>query len=81
MKLEFVDGVTVAHPFTKSFDAVYYCKDDAESDAIVQGDFPLDVIKRTLDDVKDIPTHRSVCTATFYVGLGLRPKQSTWCTM
>ncbi|KAF8341454.1 Poly(A) polymerase central domain-containing protein [Cantharellus anzutake] len=76
MKLEFVDGVTVAHPFTKSFDATFYCKNDAESDAIVQGDVPSDVAKRTLDDVKDVPAHRTVCTSTFYVGLGLRPKQS-----
>lgn len=75
MKLEVVDGLTVAHPFVKGFDQVFYCRNEQELDDVAQGDISPTVAKQTAEDVANEPTGRAVYTATFYIGLGLRPKQ------
>jgi poly(A) polymerase len=38
MKLEMVDGITLAHPFKSSFDKVHYCTTDDEAAQVATGE-------------------------------------------
>jgi poly(A) polymerase len=38
MKLEMVDGITLAHPFNTSFDKVHYCTTDDEAAQVATGE-------------------------------------------
>jgi poly(A) polymerase len=47
MKLELVPTLTCAHPYTKGFDQVSHCLDDAEVRLVATGDIPKEVAERT----------------------------------
>ncbi|EIN10986.1 Poly(A) polymerase [Punctularia strigosozonata HHB-11173 SS5] len=75
MKLEYVDSLTLAHPFIKGFEQVSYCLSDEEVRAVAQGEISETVKKRVLEDIKDKEGASTVYTTTFYIGLAIEPKQ------
>lgn len=72
MKLEFVEALQITHPFTKGFDQVFYCAAEEEVNQVVQGEVSEVVAQRKATDNENL---RPIYTATFYIGLGLQPKQ------
>lgn len=74
MKLEYVDSLTLAHPFTKGFDLVSYCKDEDEIRAVAQGEDRESINKRKKEDIEGIEGASTVYSSTFYIGLGITPK-------
>lgn len=75
MKLEYVDSLTLAHPFTKGFEQTIICLTDEEVRAVAQGDISDAVGKRKKEDVEGKEGASTVCTTTFYIGLAIEPKQ------
>lgn len=78
MKLEYVDSLTLAHPFIKGFDQTSYCLDDAEVRACASGDIPEVVARRKKEDIEGKEGASVVHTTTFYIGLAIEPKQRTY---
>lgn len=76
-KLEFVEGISVAHPFTKGTEYKFHCKSEEELDAVTRGHFAPEIAKQTAEDIAESKSGRTVYTTTFYVGLGVQPRQST----
>lgn len=79
MKLEYVDSLTLAHPFIKGFEQVSYCLSDEEVRAVAQGDISDAVRRRKPEDVEGKDGMSSVHTTTFYIGLAIEPKQRELC--
>ena len=52
MKLEYVDSLTLAHPFVKGFEQVHYCLTDEEVRAVAQGEISETVAKRKKEDIE-----------------------------
>jgi poly(A) polymerase len=75
MKLEYVDSLQLAHPFTKGFDQVFYCATDEEVRAVAQGEVSDAVAKRKKEDIEGKEGASSVHSTTFYIGLAIEPKQ------
>lgn len=75
MKLEFVDSLTLAHPFIQGFDQVLYCLTDQELKGAAQGEIPEVVAKRKKEDIEGKDGSKVVYTTTFYIGLAIEPKQ------
>lgn len=75
MKLEYVDSLQLAHPFTKGFDQVHYCITDDEVRAVAQGDVSDVVSKRKKEDIEGKDGASTVYSTTFYIGLAIEPKQ------
>ncbi|KAJ7639530.1 poly-A polymerase [Roridomyces roridus] len=74
MKLEYVDSLTLAHPFIKGFEQTLYCLSDEEVHQVAQGDVSDAILKRKKEDIGE--THGSIVyTTTFYIGLMIEPKQ------
>jgi len=78
MKLELVETLTLAHPFTKGFDQVAYCVSDDEIRLVAQGETTPVIAKRKAEDIEGIEGARPVYSTTFYVGLGIEAKQRAW---
>jgi poly(A) polymerase len=76
MKLEYVDSLTLAHPFTKGFDQVAYCLNEDEVRAVAQGDTSEVISKRKKEDIDGVEGSSSVHSTTFYIGLAIEPKQA-----
>ncbi|KAG7097409.1 hypothetical protein E1B28_004757 [Marasmius oreades] len=74
-QLEFVDTLTLAHPFVKGFEQVSYCLSDEEVRAVAQGDISDTIMKRKLEDIEGKEGAGPVYTTTFYVGLAIEPRQ------
>jgi poly(A) polymerase len=74
MKLEYVDSLTLAHPFIKGFEQVSYCLDDSEFRAVAQGDISEAIAKRKKEDIQDKEGAGVVYSTTFYIGLQIEPK-------
>jgi poly(A) polymerase len=74
MKLEFVDSLTLAHPFIKGFEQVLYCLSEEEVRAVAQGDISGVVAKRKKEDIEGQPGASPVYSTTFYIGLAIEPK-------
>lgn len=74
--LEYVDGLSLAHPFVDSFDNVSYCsaKSDDESQLVMTGNIPLEIAKRTKEEYEDKPDTLKVYTSSWFIGLLLEPK-------
>ena len=79
MKLEYVDSLTLAHPFIKGFDQISYCLDDAEVRACASGDVSETVGKRKKEEIEGKEGASTVYTTTFYIGLAIEPKQRKLC--
>jgi len=75
MKLEYVDSLLLAHPFTKGFDQVHCCATDDEVRAVAQGDVSDAVSKRKKEDIEGKDGASTVYSTTFYIGLAIEPKQ------
>jgi poly(A) polymerase len=75
MKLEYVDSLTLAHPFIKGFEQVSYCLSDEEVRAVAQGEISEAIKKRQPEDIRDKEASSTVHTTTFYIGLAIEPKQ------
>ena len=75
MKLEYVDSLTLAHPFVKGFEQVSYCLCDEEVRAVAQGEIPEAVKKRKEEDIASKEGASTVHSTTFYIGLQIEPKQ------
>lgn len=74
-KLEYVEGITVAHPYTKGIEHTFHCKSEEDLDAVTRGHISPSIAKQTIEDIKGSFTGRTVHTTTFYIGLGVKPKQ------
>ena len=72
MKLEYVDSLTLAHPFIKGFDQTSYCLDDAEVRACASGDVSETVAKRKKEDTEGKEGGSAVYTTMW-------SKRATWC--
>lgn len=77
MKLEYVDGISVAHPYTKGIEHEFHCKSEVELDAVTRGHFSPEIAKQTAKDIEGVTTGRIVYTSTYYIGLGMKPKDGT----
>lgn len=75
MKLEYVDTLTLAHPFIKGFEQVSYCLREEEVRAVAQGEVPESVSKRKKEDIEGKEGASTVYSTTFYIGLAIEPKQ------
>ncbi|KAK4057582.1 polynucleotide adenylyltransferase [Microbotryomycetes sp. JL221] len=76
MKLEYVDTLTLAHPYVKGFDRVNYCVDETEQRAVSIGEVPQAVAVRTESDMVE-GQGGVVHTTTFYIGLMIERKPAT----
>ncbi|KDR84115.1 hypothetical protein GALMADRAFT_236784 [Galerina marginata CBS 339.88] len=74
MKLEYVDSLILAHPFTKGFDQVSYCLSEEEVSAVAQGEISDAIANRKKEDVEGKEGAVPVYTTTFYIGLAIEPK-------
>ena len=75
MKLEYVDSLTLAHPFVKGFDQVSYCLSEEEVRTVAQGEIPDAISKRKREDIEGKEGASPVYSTTFYIGLAIEPKQ------
>ncbi|KXN89469.1 Poly(A) polymerase pla1 [Leucoagaricus sp. SymC.cos] len=75
MKLEFVDSLTLAHPFIKGFDQVAHCLNEEEVRAVAQGEVSKAIEARKKDDIVGKEGAGPVYSTTFYIGLLIEPKQ------
>ncbi|EKM79958.1 hypothetical protein AGABI1DRAFT_113202 [Agaricus bisporus var. burnettii JB137-S8] len=75
MKLEYVESLTLAHPFIKGFDQVAYCLNEEEVRAIAQGETSPAIAARKKEDVEGKEGAGPVYSTTFYIGLMIEPKQ------
>ncbi|TDL29399.1 poly polymerase [Rickenella mellea] len=75
MKLEYVDSLTLAHPFIKGFEQALHCLTEEEVRAVAQGDVSDAVLKRKKEDIDGKDGASTVYTTTFYIGLAIEPKQ------
>lgn len=78
MKLEYVETLTLAHPFVKGFDQIAYCMNDEEVRAAASGEISETVGKRKLEDIQGVEGSSPVYTTTFYIGLAIEPKQRAY---
>ncbi|PFH47805.1 hypothetical protein AMATHDRAFT_66822 [Amanita thiersii Skay4041] len=75
MKLEYVDSLTLAHPFVKGFDQVSYCLTDEEVHIVARGELSEVITKRKKEDAENQDGFRTVYSTTFFIGLAIEPKQ------
>lgn len=75
-QLEYVDGLSLAHPFVDSFDNVSYCSatSDDESQLVMTGNIPLEIAKRTKEEYENKADTLKVYTCSWFIGLLLEPK-------
>jgi len=69
-----VDGITVAHPFTRGIEQTFHCKSEEDLDAVTRGHISPSIAKQSIEDIKGSSAGRTVYTTTFYIGLGVKPK-------
>ncbi|RDB20208.1 Poly(A) polymerase pla1 [Hypsizygus marmoreus] len=75
MKLEYVDSLTLAHPFVKGFDQTSYCLSEEEVHAVAQGEISDAILNRKKEDIEGKEGASIVYSTTFYIGLAIEPKQ------
>jgi poly(A) polymerase len=75
MKLEYVESLTLAHPFIQGFEQVLYCLTEDEFRGAAEGDVPEVLAKRKKESIEGKPGSKVIYTTTFYIGLGIEPKQ------
>ena len=74
MKLEYVDSLTLAHPFVKGFDQASYCLSEEELRTVAQGEIPDAIAKRKKEDIEGKEGASPVYSTTFFIGLAIEPK-------
>ena len=75
IKLEYVDSLTLAHPFVKGFDQVLHCLSSEEVQRVAQGDISDATASRKREDIDGKDDASTVYSTTFYIGLAIEPKQ------
>ena len=75
IKLEYVDSLTLAHPFVKGFDQTSYCLSDEEVHRVAQGEISDAIVNRKKEDIEGKEGSSTVYSSTFYIGLAIEPKQ------
>ncbi|KAG5648740.1 hypothetical protein DXG03_000087 [Asterophora parasitica] len=75
MKLEYVDSLTLAHPFIKGFNRICYCLSEEEVQAVAQGEISDAIANRKKEDIEGKEGASLVYSTTFYIGLAIEPKQ------
>lgn len=78
MKLEFVESLTLAHPFIKGFEQVAFCISPEEVRQVAQGETSEAIVKRKREDIEGVEGARPVYSTTFYIGLAIEAKQRAW---
>ncbi|KAI4528135.1 Poly(A) polymerase [Schizophyllum commune Loenen D] len=73
-KLELVESLTLAHPFTKGFEQVFYCINDDEIRSVAQGEVPDIIARRRPQDIEGVESGSKVYSTTFYIGLAIEPR-------
>ncbi|TRM67821.1 Poly(A) polymerase central domain-containing protein [Schizophyllum amplum] len=73
-KLELVDSLTLAHPFTKGFEQVFYCLSDDEIRSVAQGEVSETIASRRPQDIEGQSNGSRVYSTTFYIGLAIEPR-------
>ncbi|KAF7302260.1 Poly polymerase pla1 [Mycena indigotica] len=76
MKLEYVESLTLAHPFTRGFEQTFYCLTDEEVRQVAQGTISDAVLKRKKEDTEGKDGGGVVYSTTFYIGLMIEPRQA-----
>ncbi|CAK5263139.1 unnamed protein product [Mycena citricolor] len=76
MKLEYVDSLILAHPFTRGFEQTLYCFTDEEVRQVALGEISDTVLKRKKEEMDGRDTGSVVYSTTFYIGLAIEPKQA-----
>lgn len=73
--LEYVDGLSLAHPYVDSFDNISYCHASGdESQLVMTGNIPISIANRTKEEYEGKPDMLKVYTSSFFIGLLLDPK-------
>ena len=75
MKLEYVDSLTLAHPFIKGFEQAHHCLTSDEIHVCAHGETPETVAKRKKEDIEGKDGAKTVYSTTFYIGLAIDLKQ------
>ena len=78
MKLEYVESLTLAHPFIQGFDQVLYCLNEDEFRGAADGEVSDVLAKRKKEDIEGKPGTKVIYTTTFFIGLAIEPKQRTY---
>ena len=73
-QLEYVDTLSLAHPFVDGFDRVNYCVTSDESQIIMTGELPADIAARTKEECGENPNLLKVYTTSFFIGLMVEPR-------
>ncbi|KAJ7055025.1 poly-A polymerase [Mycena amicta] len=76
MKLEFVESLTLAHPFTRGFEQTFYCLSDEEVRQVAQGTISDAVLRRKKEEMDEKDGGGVVYSTTFYIGLMIEPRQA-----
>ncbi|KAF7294150.1 Poly(A) polymerase [Mycena chlorophos] len=76
MKLELVESLTLAHPFTKGFEQTFYCLSDDEVRQVAQGSVSDALLRRKREDMDGKEEGSVVYSTSFYIGLMIEPRQS-----
>jgi poly(A) polymerase len=77
MKLEYVESLTLAHPFVKGFEQISYCYSE-EVHTVAQGDISDSIKCRKKEDLEGKQGASTVYSTTFYIGLTIEPKQRAY---
>ena len=75
MRLEYVDALKLAHPYTKGLESVYYCLSEEEAQAISRGEIPEAVAHRKKEDIEGKEGAKTMYATSFFVGLSIKPKE------
>ena len=75
MKLEYVESLTLAHPFIQGFDQVLYCLNEDEFRGAADGEVSDVLAKRKKEDIEGKEGADTVYSTTFFIGLAIEPKQ------
>jgi poly(A) polymerase len=75
MKLELVENLELAHPYMKGFDKNVVCQTEQEKHDAHHGVFYGEK-EREADTSEKLDPSVEIWTTTFYVGLGIKPKES-----
>nr|GAT46497.1 predicted protein [Mycena chlorophos] len=76
MKLELVEELALAHPFTKGFEQTFYCLSDDEVRQVAQGGVSGALLRRKREDMDGKEEGSVVYSTSFYIGLMIEPRQS-----
>lgn len=78
MKLEFVESLTLAHPFVKGFEQSLHCLNEEEVRQCATGEVSEAVLRRKKEDIEGKEGASTIYITTFYIGLAIEPKQRAY---